>query len=172
MRVGVLLTPHFLEAEAALVLEACRVLGLEAFTIAKSRSAHEGVAGSIWTPKYAFSARPEMQALVVVGGTQMSKLGQDAVHREWLSATMPGLQAVFLGANASLFWLESSQLNGAVAAHPLAVGPLAEKHITVVTEAVHWQQGVCSTQGYGWLVQALLDWQLAPPEVRAALGRY
>lgn len=79
-----MLTPGFLEAEAALVLEVCRLLGLEAFTFAKARSSLEGQAGAVWTPRFAFSGRPEMEALVIPGGASMRRMGRDPVVQGWL----------------------------------------------------------------------------------------
>ncbi|MER3479688.1 MAG: thiamine biosynthesis protein ThiJ [Meiothermus sp.] len=170
MRVGVLLTPSFLEAEAALVLEVCRLLGLEAFTLAKARHSLEGQAGAVWTPKFAISGRPQMEALVIPGGAHMSRMGRDPVVQGWLEETWPHLQAVFLGANASLLLAEAGHLSGPVAAPPLARQDLAEKGFRVVEAPLAWHDKVCSTRGYLDLVRAVLDWRLAPSELRQRLG--
>lgn len=170
MRVGVLLTPGFLEAEAALVLEVCRLLGLEAFTFAKARSSLEGQAGAVWTPRFAFSGRPEMEALVIPGGASMRRMGRDPVVQGWLEEAWSHLQAVFLGVNASLFLAEAGYLAGAVTAQALAREALAEKGFRVVEAPLVWHDKVCSTRGYLDLARAVLDWQLAPAEVRQHLG--
>jgi putative intracellular protease/amidase len=165
-----LLTPGFLEVEAALALEVCRLLGLEAFTFAKARSSLESQAGAVWTPKFALSGRPQMEALVIPGGTSMRRMGRDPVVQGWLEEAWPHLQAVFLGANASLFLAEAGYLAGAVTAQALAREALAEKGFRVVEAPSVWHGKVCSTRGYLDLTRALLDWQLAPAEVRQHLG--
>ncbi|PZA06166.1 MULTISPECIES: DJ-1/PfpI family protein [unclassified Meiothermus] len=170
MRVGVLLTPSFLEAEAALALEVCRLLGLEAFTFAKARSSLEGQAGAVWTPRFALSGRPQMEVLVVPGGASMRRMGRDPVLQGWLEEAWPHLQAVFLGANASLFLAEAGYLGGTVTAQALAREALAERGFRVVEAPLVWHGKVCSTRGYLDLARALLDWQLAPPGLRQHLG--
>jgi putative intracellular protease/amidase len=158
MRIGVLLTPGYLEAEAALVLEALRLLRIEAFTVARGRTALEGSGGAVWTPKFTFAARPELDVLVIPGGPQMSKLGNDPQHQDWLREIWPGLKAVFLGANAGLFLLEQGELRSPVAAHHLAHEALREKGIRIENKPWVWNAKVCSTAGYLELTRALLDW--------------
>lgn len=170
MRVGILLTPSFLETEAALTAEVARLLGWESFTIARGRTALEGVAGAVWTPKYTFAARPEMDLLVVPGGAQMSKLGRDEQHQAWLGEHWEALRAVFCGANAALFMLESGHLSGKVAAHPGAREALAQTALKVVAEAAHWEGKVCTTRGYLDLARALLDYAGFADEPKRHLG--
>jgi transcriptional regulator GlxA family with amidase domain len=170
MRIGVLLTPGYLEAEAALVLEVARLLKLESFTLARGRTALEGSAGAVWTPKYTFAARPEMDVLIVPGGPQMSKLGNDAQHRDWMQEVWPGLRAVFLGANAGLFLLEQGELRSPVAAHPLAHEALREKGIRTLDQPWSWNGKVCTTGGYLELARALLDWTGFADEARQQMG--
>ncbi|GIW32907.1 DJ-1/PfpI family protein [Meiothermus sp.] len=170
MRIGVLLTPGFLEAEAALVLEVARLLGWEGFTLARGRTALEGSAGAVWTPRYTFAARPEMDVLVIPGGSQMSKLGRDAEHQDWLSEVWDGLRAVFAGANGVLFLWEAGQVSGQVTAHPIAEEALARTALERSREPYRWQGKVCTTRGYLALAGALLDWAGFAEEARAHLG--
>jgi putative intracellular protease/amidase len=167
---GVLLTPGFLEVEAALVLEVARLLGWERFTLARGRTALEGSAGVVWTPKYTFAARPEPDVLVIPGGPQMSKLGRDAEHQDWLGEVWEGLRAIFTGANGVLFLWEAGQVSGKVAAHPVAKEALAGTPLEHCQEPYHWQGKVCTTQGYLALAGAVLDWAGFAEEVRAHLG--
>ncbi|WP_027883594.1 DJ-1/PfpI family protein [Meiothermus rufus] len=170
MRLGILLTPGFLEAEAALVMEAARLLGWERFTIARGRTALEGSAGAVWTPKYTFAARPGLDVLVIPGGSQMRKLGRDDAYQDWLEEVWESLRAVFAGANGALFLLEAGRLSGSAAAHPVAAEALAGTPLKRVEEGWHWQGKLCTTQGYLELVQALLDWAGFAQEARAHLG--
>ncbi len=170
MRLAVLLTPGFLEAEAAWVMEVARLLGWERFTIARGRTALEGSAGAVWTPKYTFAARPEPDVLAIPGGPNMSKLGRDAEHRDWLNETWGRLRAVFAGANGALFLLEAGQLSGQVAAHPVAAEALAGTALRRVREGRCWQGKVCTTQGYLELARAVLDWAGFAEEARSHLG--
>ncbi len=170
MRMGVLLTPGFLEAEAALVMEAARLLGWERFTIARGRTALEGSAGAVWTPRYTFAARPELEVLVIPGGPNMRKLGRDPEHQDWLNEIWGGLRAVFAGANGVLFLLEAGHLSGRVAAHFIAEEALAGTTLERTEEPYRWQGKTCTTQGYVFLTQAVLDWAGFTGEARAHLG--
>lgn len=170
MRLGILLTPGFLEAEAALAMEAARLLGWERFTLARGRTALEGSAGAVWTPRYTFAARPELDLLVIPGGPQMRKLGRDAEHQDWLSEVWKGLRAVFAGANGVLFLWEAGQVSGQVAAHPIAEEALAGTALERCEEPYRWQGKVCTTRGYLALAGAVLDWAGFAEEARAHLG--
>ncbi|GEM88291.1 DJ-1/PfpI family protein [Meiothermus granaticius] len=170
MRLGVLLTPGFLEAEAALVLEVARLLGWERFTIARGRTALEGSAGAVWTPKYTFAARPELDVLVIPGGPQMSKLGRDPQHQDWLSEGWEGLRAMFTGANGVLLLLEAGLISGKVSAHPVAWEALEGSALELTREAYHWRGKICTTRGYLELGRAVLEWAGFAEEARAHLG--
>lgn len=170
MRLGVLLTPGFLEAEAALAMETARLLGWERFTVARGRTALEGSAGAVWTPKYTFAARPELEVLVIPGGPNMRKLGRDVEHQDWLGETWDSLRAVFAGANGLLYLWEAGQVSGRVAAHPISKTALAETALEYSQENYCWQGKVCTTRGYLALVEALLDWAGFAEEARAHLG--
>lgn len=170
MRTGVLLTPGFLEAEAALALEVARLLGWERFTVARGRTALEGSAGAVWTPRYTFAARPELDVLVIPGGSQMSKLGRDAEHQDWLAEAWGGLRAIFAGANGALFLWEAGQVSGQVASHPIAEEALARTPLAHCNEPYHWQGKVCTTKGYLALAEAVLDWAGFAEEARVHLG--
>ncbi len=170
MRLGVLLSPGFLEAEAALVLEASRLLGWEAFTVARGRTSLEGAAGSVWTPKYTFVARPQMDALVIPGGVSMSKLGRDEQHQDWLSENWESLRAVFCGANAALFLLEAGRLSGQVVSHSVADEAIAATTLSKTSGAFHWNGKVCTTGGYLHLLGAVLEWAGFSDEAKRHLG--
>lgn len=170
MRLGVLLTPGFLEAEAALAMEAARLLGWERFTVARGRTALEGSAGAVWTPKYTFVARPELDVLVIPGGPNMRKLGRDLEHQDWLNEVWGSLRAVFTGANGALLLWEAGHVSGQVAAHPITEETLAGTSLERSQAPYHWQGKVCTTQGYLALVKAMLDWAGLAEEARAHLG--
>ncbi len=170
MRLGILLTPGFLEAEAALTMEVARLLGWERFTLARGRTALEGSAGAVWTPKYTFAARPELDVLVIPGGPSMSRLGRDAEHQDWLNEAWSGLRAVFCGANGALFLLEAGHVSGRVAAHPITREALDGTALQRCDEPYHWQGKICTTQGYFALASAVLDWAGFAEEARAHLG--
>jgi len=170
MRMGVLLTPGFLEAEAALVMETARLLGWERFAIARGRTALEGSAGAVWTPRYSFVARPELEVLVIPGGPNMRKLGRDAEHQDWLNEIWGDLRAVFVGVNGVLFLLEAGHLSGRVAAHPITEEGLVGTTLERTREPYQWQGKVCTTQGYLALSGAVLDWAGFAEEARAHLG--
>lgn len=170
MRLGILLTPGFLEAEAALAMEAARLLGWERFTLARGRTALEGSAGAVWTPKYTFAARPDLDVLVIPGGPNMSRLGRDTEHQDWLNEAWGGLRAVFCGANGVLFLLEAGRVSGKVVTHPIAKEALAGTALEQLHEGSHWQGKVCTTQGYLELTRALLDWAGFANEAKAHLG--
>lgn len=170
MRLGVLLTPGFLEAEAALAMEAARLLGWERFTVARGRTALEGSAGAVWTPKYTFVARPELDVLVIPGGPNMRKLGRDLEHQDWLNEVWGSLRAVFTGANGALLLWEAGHVSGQVAAHPITEETLAGTSLERSQAPYHWQGKVCTTQGYLALAGAVLDWAGFAEEARAHLG--
>lgn len=170
MRMGILLTPGYLEAEAALVLEVARLLKIESFTLARGRTALEGSGGAVWTPKYTFAARPEMDVLVIPGGPQMSKLGNDPQHQDWLQEVWPGLRAVFLGANAGLFLLEQGELRGPVAGHTVVHEALREKGIQIEAKPWVWNGKVCSTSGYLDVARAVLEWIGFADDAKQHLG--
>lgn len=157
--VGILLTPGFLEVEAALALEACRQQQVAACTVARARSSLEGMAGAIWTPKYAFPACPPLRALVIAGGSQMRRQGLDLTTQTWLRRLQEGpLKAVFLGGNAALLWHSFQPLSLPVAARSEAAEALSEAGLTLSPQAVCWEGPICSTQGGPHLAQALQDW--------------
>lgn len=170
MKVGILLSPGFLEAESALAMEVCRLLGWEVFTVARGRTSLEGAAGSAWTPKYTFVARPELEVLVIPGGANMSKLGRDEQHQDWLNQNWEGLRAVFCGANAVLFLLEAGRLSGQVVSHAVADKALAATSLSKATGAFHWNGKTCTTGGYLHLVEAMLEWAGFADETKRHLG--
>ncbi len=161
MRIGVLLTMGFLEAEAAPVLDAARILreagaGLEAFTLAKSRHALEGAAGSVWTARYALPARPELDVLVVPGSRSLARAARDLQIELWLEEVWPRLQAVFLGANGPVFLGELGRAPQLVAAHPAYAGEV-KRYAKLGHETAYAVGKVTTTAGYLFLLGALLD---------------
>ncbi|WP_287372956.1 thiamine biosynthesis protein ThiJ [Oceanithermus sp.] len=161
MRIGVLLTMGFLEAEAAPVLDAVRILreagaGIEAFTLAKSRHALEGAAGTVWTAKYALSARPELDVLVVPGSKGLARAARDLQIELWLEEVWPRLEAVFLGANGPVFLGELGRAPQLVAAHP-AYADEVKRYAKLGHETAYAVGKVTTTAGYLFLLGALLD---------------
>lgn len=170
MRMGVLLTPGFLEAEASLAMEVARLLDWERFTVARGRTALEGSAGAVWTPKYTFAARPELDLLMIPGGPHMRRLGRDLEHQDWLGEIWGSLRAIFAGANAALLLWEAGHVSGKVAVHPIAEEALAGTALERSSEPCHWQGKVCTTRGYLALADAVLDWAGFAEEARVHLG--
>lgn len=119
---AVLLLPEFSELEAALALEAARRLGLPAYTVAKGRKGTLALAGSVWTPTYAFPAAPQPRALVIPGARRPRERARDPAYLAFLEEVWEGLEAVFVGFNAHLFLEEAGRLPEAVAA-PSGLGP-------------------------------------------------
>jgi putative intracellular protease/amidase len=172
VQLGVLLSPGFLEAEAALALEVARLLKWEAFTLARGRTALEGAGGSVWTPRYVLGARTALDVLVIPGGPQMSKLGRDPDHQDWFAQVWEGLRAVFTGANAALMLLELGHLQRSepLAAHPVALEALRERGFWPEARPILWQGKVCTTRGYLELPRAMLEWAGFSGEARAHMG--
>lgn len=172
MQLGVLLSPGFLEAEAALALEVARLLKWEAFTLARGRTALEGAGGSVWTPRYVLGARTALEVLVIPGGPHMSKLGRDPDHQDWFAQVWGALRAVFAGSNAALMLLELGQLRRSepLAAHPLALEALRERGFRPEARPWLWQGKVCTTRGYLELPKAMLEWAGFSEEAKAHLG--
>ena len=81
---AVLLLPEFSELEAALALEAARRLGLPAYTVAKGRKGTLALAGSVWTPTYAFPAAPQPRALVIPGARRPRERARDPAYLAFL----------------------------------------------------------------------------------------
>lgn len=155
---GVLLFPGFYEVEAALALEAARALGLERATLAKGRRALLGRAGAVWTPTYAFPARPPLRALVLPGAEGVERWGADPVYLAFLDEVWEDLEAVFVGENAHLFLAEAGRLPPRVAA-PEGVAPLLLAQGYRVEEAPWHREGrVWTTRGGMDLWAALWDW--------------
>jgi putative intracellular protease/amidase len=172
VQLGVLLSPGFLEAEAALALEVARLLKWEAFTLARGRTALEGAGGSVWTPRYVLGARTALEVLVIPGGPHMSKLGRDPDHQDWFAQVWGALRAVFAGSNAALMLLELGQLRRSepLAAHPLALEALRERGFRPEARPWLWQGKVCTTRGYLELPKAMLEWAGFSEEAKAHLG--
>lgn len=158
-QLGILLTPGFLELEAATALEVCRQLKIPACTVARARSSLEGLAGAIWTPRFAFPACPPLQVLVIPGGSQMRRQGSDPATQEWLDRQHKGpLRAVFLGSNAALLWHSFRPLSEPVAARPETATALLEEGLEVSHQAICWEGTLCSTQGARALEDILHQW--------------
>ncbi|GEM_PF-132766 len=161
MRVGVLLTMGFFEAEAAVVLDAMRILKengaeVKAFTLAKSRHGLEGAAGSSWTARYALSARPQLDVLVVPGGKGLVRAARDLQTELWLEEVWPELKGVFLGGNGAVFLGELGRAPQLVAAHP-AYAPEVGRYAKVGHETAYAVGKVTTTAGYLFLLGAVLD---------------
>ena len=161
MRIGVFLTMGFLEAEAAPVLDAIRIMResgseVEAFTIAKSRHGLEAAAGSLWTAKYALAARPQLEVLVVPGGRGLARAARDLQVGLWIEEIWNGLQAVFLGANGPVFLGEMGRAPALVAAHP-AYADEVRRYAQLGHETAYAVGRVTTTAGYLFLLGALLD---------------
>ncbi len=123
---AVLLLPSFSELEAALALEAARRLEIPAYTVAKGRKGTEGLAGSVWTPTYAFPAAPPPKALLIPGARRPERPAQDPTWLAFLEEVWEGLEAVFLGHNAHLFLAEAGRLPQVVS----AAGEVAEASLS------------------------------------------
>lgn len=175
MQIAVLLTPGFLESEAALVLEVARIWGqsqaeIEAFTIAKARTSLQAAGGSVWTPKLTFMSRDPVEVLVIPGGQTMTKSGRDPAIQNWLRQTWHNLEHVFLGSNAAILLAEAGLCPNKVAAHPVAGATLAGLGIALAPDSVMEQGKVVSSRGQLALVQSLVQ-SLVPAQLRGSLAQ-
>jgi len=151
----------FLEAEAAPVLDAARILResgaeLEAFTLAKSRHSLEGAAGTVWTARYSLPARPELNLLVVPGGKGLARAARDLQMELWFEEVWPRLDAIFLGANGPVFLGELGRAPQLVAAHPAYLEEV-KRYAKPGHETAYAVGKVTTTAGYLFLLGALLD---------------
>lgn len=155
---AVWLLPEFSELEAALALEAARRLGLPAYTVAKGRKGTPALAGSVWTPTYAFPAAPPPRALLIPGARRPERPAQDPAHLAFLEEVWEGLEAVFLGYNAHLFLAEAGRLPPRVAALGEVALRLRERGYQVLEAPFHREGKVYATSGGLALLPALEDW--------------
>lgn len=155
---AVLLLPEFSELEAALALEGARRLGLPAYTVAKGRKGTLALAGSVWTPTYAFPAAPPPKALLVPGARRPERPAQDPTWLAFLEEVWEGLEAVFLGYNAHLFLAEAGRLPQEVAAPQEVAEALLSRGYRVVPGGVHREGKVYTTRGGLALLGAFSDW--------------
>jgi len=155
---AVLLLPEFSELEAALALEGARRLGLPTYTVAKGRKGTLALAGSVWTPAYAFPAAPPPRALLIPGARRPERPAKDASWLAFLEEVWEGLEAVFLGFNAHLFLAEAGRLPPQVAAGEEVAGLLSGMGYRVVAGAFSREGKVYATRGGLSLLAALSDW--------------
>jgi len=155
---AVLLLPEFSELEAALVLEGARRLGLPAYTVAKGRKGTPALAGSVWTPTYAFPAAPPPKALLIPGARRPERPAQDPTWLAFLEEVWEGLEALFLGYNAHLFLAEAGRLPPRVAAGEEVAGVLKGMGYEVVPAPFLREGRVYATRGGLALLLALSDW--------------
>ncbi|GGN06522.1 hypothetical protein GCM10007092_21790 [Thermus composti] len=155
---AVLLLPEFSELEAALALEAARLWGMPAYTVAKGRKGVPALAGSVWTPTYAFPAAPPPKALVVPGARRPERAAKDPSWLAFLDAIWEDLEAVFLGFNAHGFLAEAGRLPPRVAAREEVALRLLREGYRVVPGAFLREGKVYTTQGGLALRAALEDW--------------
>ncbi|GLV47391.1 hypothetical protein TJA_05630 [Thermus sp. LT1-2-5] len=155
---AVLLLPEFSELEAALGLEAARLLGVPAYTAAKGRKGTPGLAGSVWTPTYAFPAAPKPTALLIPGAKRPKRLAQDPAWLAFLEEVWEEVEAVFVGFNAHLFLAEAGRLPLEVAAGEEVAQDLVRMGYRVREEAFHRAGRVYTSQGGLALLRAMEDW--------------
>ncbi len=155
---AILLLPEFSELEAALALEAARRLEYPAYTVAKGRKGTPALAGSVWTPTYAFPAAPPPRALFIPGARRPGRMAQDPTYLAFLEEIWEGLEAVFLGFNAHLFLAEVGRLPTRVVAPGEVARSLARQGYQVGEGSFHREAKVYSTLGGLTLLQALADW--------------
>lgn len=155
---AILLLPEFSELEAALALETARGWGLPAYTVAKGRRGTPALAGSVWTPTYAFPAAPPPKALLIPGARRPARMAQDAAYLAFLEEVWEGLEALFLGFNAHLFLAEAGRLPPVVAAGEGVAEALRGQGYRVVEGAFHRGGKVYATLGGLALLPALEDW--------------
>lgn len=155
---AILLLPEFSELEAALALEAARRLGLPAYTVAKGRKGIPALAGSIWTPTYAFPAAPFPEALLIPGAKRPGRMARDPSYVAFVEEVWEGLEAVFLGFNAHLFLAEVGRLPSRVAAPGEVAQALAQQGYQVAEGSFHREAKVYTTLGGLSLLKALEDW--------------
>ncbi|MFD3005718.1 DJ-1/PfpI family protein [Thermus tengchongensis] len=155
---AILLLPEFSELEAALALEAAKRLGLPAYTVAKGRKGTPALAGSVWTPTYAFPAAPPPEVLLIPGAKRPGRMARDPSYMAFVEEMWEGLEAVFLGFNAHLFLAEVGRLPPRVAATAEVAQALAKQGYQVADGSFHREAKVYTTLGGLSLLKALEDW--------------
>lgn len=155
---AILLLPEFSELEAALALEAAKRLGLPAYTVAKGRKGTPALAGSVWTPTYAFPAAPPSEVLLIPGAKRPGRMARDPSYVAFVEEMWEGLEAVFLGFNAHLFLAEVGRLPPRVAATAEVAQALAKQGYQVADGSFHREAKVYTTLGGLSLLKALEDW--------------
>jgi len=155
---SVLLLPEFSELEAALALEWARRLELPAYTVAKGRKGTPALAGSVWTPTYAFPAAPPPKALLIPGARRPERPAKDPTWLAYLEEVWEGLEALFLGFNAHLFLAEAGRLPPRVAAGEEVAERLREMGYRVEARPFLREGRVYATKGGLALLSALSDW--------------
>jgi hypothetical protein len=155
---SVLLLPEFSELEAALALEWARRLELPAYTLAKGRKGTPALAGSVWTPTYAFPAAPPPRALVIPGARRPERPAKDPTWLAYLEEVWEGLEALFLGFNAHLFLAEAGRLPPRVAAGEEVAERLRKMGYRVEARPFLREGRVYATKGGLALLSALSDW--------------
>ncbi|WP_038045560.1 hypothetical protein [Thermus caliditerrae] len=155
---AVWLLPEFSELEAALALEAARRWERPAYTVAKGRKGTPALAGSVWTPTYAFPAAPPPTVLVVPGARRPAHMAQDPAYLAFLEEVWEGLEAVFLGHNAHLFLAEAGRLPAVVAAEGETAEALGQRGYRVLEKPFHQEGKVYTTRGGLSLLEAMQDW--------------
>ncbi|QWK22176.1 hypothetical protein [Thermus antranikianii] len=155
---AILLLPEFSELEAALALEAAKRLGLPAYTVAKGRKGTPALAGSVWTPTYAFPGAPPPEALLIPGAKRPGRMAQDPSYVAFVEEVWEGLEAVFLGFNAHLFLAEVGRLPSRVVAPGEVAQALAKQGYQVADGSFHREAKVYTTLGGLSLLRALEDW--------------
>lgn len=155
---AILLLPEFSELEAALALEAARRLEYPAYTVAKGRKGTPALAGSVWTPTYAFPAAPPPKALLIPGARRPGRMAQDPAYLAFLQEIWEGVEAVFLGFNAHLFLAEAGRLPTRVVAPGEVAQALARQGYQAGEGSFHREGKVYATRGGLSLLRALQDW--------------
>ncbi|WP_019550312.1 DJ-1/PfpI family protein [Thermus scotoductus] len=155
---AILLLPEFSELEAALALEAARRLEYPAYTVAKGRKGTPALAGSVWTPTYAFPAAPPPKALLIPGAKRPGRMAQDPAYLAFLQEIWEGVEAVFLGFNAHLFLAEAGRLPTRVVAPGEVAQALTKQGYQVADGSFHREAKVYTTLGGLSLLKALEDW--------------
>ncbi|WP_117238185.1 hypothetical protein [Thermus sediminis] len=155
---AILLLPEFSELEAALGLEAARRLGIPAYTVAKGRKGTPALAGSVWTPTYAFPAAPPPKALLIPGARSPGRMAQDSTWLAFLELVWEDLEIVFLGYNAHLFLAEVGRLPPRVAGGEEVAEPLRGMGYQVEPVPFLREGRVYTTRGGLALLPALSDW--------------
>ncbi len=155
MHIGILLFHDVSESEIAQSLNIFAVAKklsndqnkMETNTLAKTRFSVVGLGGLVMTPAYAFTASPpDIDVLVIPGGSGAERASKDAQTRSYIQRTMPKLKHILCVGSGALILGEADLLTDlSVSTSPSVAESIWKFNPSQVTDAglVENNNGVC-----------------------------